>query len=226
MTMKRFAFVCGSLLALLAAGCGKVRYPSYYTLALAPSLAPADASGRTLGSLAVHEFVTPPYLRQGRIVYRESPTQVGYYEFHRWVTNPASTITHAVVERLRSSGPFSPVDFDRKQSKSDFLLRGQLERLDEIDYGDGMRVEVKLSAQLVDLRNKSAVWSGNQTETARVKKANVNSVVIEMGHAAQNCIDRLMADMQQQLGNAQQRSSHSRLPQSENTMPPHPYKRK
>jgi ABC-type uncharacterized transport system auxiliary subunit len=213
MTM-RFAFVCVSIAALLSAGCGKVRYPNYYTLALAPSPAPADPSQRRLGSLAVREFVTPPYLRRGRIVYRESPTQVGYYDYHRWVTDPASTITQAVVERLRSSGPFLPVDFDRKQSNSDFLLRGQLERLDEIDYGGGVRVEVKLSAQLVDLRKKSAVWSGVQTETARVDKANVNSVVIEMGHAAQRCLDRLIADMQQKVESAPPPSAGGQTPRS------------
>jgi ABC-type uncharacterized transport system auxiliary subunit len=214
MTTKRLAFVCVLIVALLSAGCGKVRYPKYYTLAIAPSPSPADAPGRRLGSLAVHEFATPAYLRQGRIVYRESPTQVGYYEFHRWVTDPASTVTHAVVERLRSSGPFSPVDFDRKQSKSDFLLRGQLERLDEIDYGDGVRVEVKLSAELVDSGKKSAVWSGAQTETARVAKANVNSVVIEMGQAAQRCLDRLIADMQQKVESAPPPSAGAQTPRS------------
>jgi ABC-type uncharacterized transport system auxiliary subunit len=201
MTVKQFVFACISLVALGTAGCGKVRYPNHYTLALAPSLEPAPG-GRRLGSVVVREFETPPYLRQSRIVYRESPTQVGFYEYHRWVTNPATAITRAVVDTLRSSGPFSPVEWGNKQAKTDFLLRGQLERLDEIDYGGGVRVEVKLSAQLFDLRDKSAIWSGTQTETAKVEKAAVNSVVIEMSHATQKCVDRLMADMQQHLGGA------------------------
>jgi ABC-type uncharacterized transport system auxiliary subunit len=225
MTIKPFAFACVSLAALLVAGCGKVRYPNYYTLALAPTLTPAGDGGHTLGSLAVRNFETPAYLRQGRIVYRESPTEVGFYEYHRWVTDPGATVTTAIISTLRSSGLFSQVDSEASHIKSDFLLRGQLQRLDEIDYGGAVRVEVKLSAQLVNLRTASTVWTGDETETARVEKAAVNSVVIEMSHAVQKCIDRLLASMQQQLGNTLQRSSDSELPQPDSTMPVLPKKR-
>lgn len=220
MTSKSVVVARVALAVLLVAGCGKVRYPNYYTLALAPTLAPAANGGRTLGSLAVRDFEAPAYLRQGRIVYRESPTEVGFYEYHRWVTNPSATVTTAILGTLRSSGLFSQVDSEANHIKPEFLLKGQLARLDEIDYGGAVRVEVKLSAQLVNLRTTSIVWSGAEAETARVEKATVNSVVIEMSHAAQKCIDRLLADMQQQLGNARQRSSDSGLPQSENTMTP------
>jgi len=207
MTIRPFLFACAVLAALLAPGCGKVRFPNYYTLAVAPTLTPAANPGRTLGSLAVRDFETPAYLRQGRIVYRESPTEVGFYEYHRWITNPGTTVTTAIVDTLRSSALFSQVEPDASHSKPDFLLRGQLERLDEIDYGGAVRVEVKLSAQLVNLRTASTVWSEDEAETARVEKAAVNSVVAEMSDAVQKCIDRLLADMQRRLGNTLQRSS-------------------
>jgi ABC-type uncharacterized transport system auxiliary subunit len=157
--------------------------------------------------LRVRDFETPSYLRQGRIVFRESPTQVGFYEYHRWFTDPGATVTTAMIGGLRSSGLFTEVDSQVSRMKPDFLLRGQLERLDEIDYGGAVRVEVKLSAQLVNLHNVSVVWSGSESETARVEKATVNSVVIGMSGAVQKCIDRLLADMHRQVGNAIQPSS-------------------
>src|SRR5215469_12328924 len=212
MMIKPFVFACVSLAVLLVAGCGKVRYPNYYTLALAPTISPEGNEGRILGSLVVHDFETPTYLRQGRIVYRKSPTEVGFYEYHRWVTDPATTVTTAIIGPLRSSGLFSQVDSEASHMKPGFLLRGQLKRLDEIDYGGAVRVEVQLSAQLINLRTASTVWSGEEAETARVDKATVNSVVIEMSDALQKCIDRLLADMQRQRGNAIQRSSGSELP--------------
>lgn len=205
MTTKPFAFTCLLLGALLATGCAKVRYPNYYTLAVAPTLSPANNGGHMLGPLAVREFNVPDYLRQGRIVYRESPTQVGFYQYHRWVSNPGSTVTTAIVGALRSSGLFSNVESDTTHMKPDFLLTGQLERLDEIDYGGEVRVEVKLSAQLHDVRRKCTVWSSDEAETGRVeKKATMNSVVIEMSRAVQKCIDSLLADMQRRLDNAPQ----------------------
>lgn len=214
MTIKAFVFACVSLTALLMSACGKVRYPNYHTLALAPSPPPAGNGGQALGSLAVRDLETPPYLRQGRIVYRESPTEIGFYEYHRWVTNPGMIVTNAMIDSLRSSDLFSQVDSYVSHIKPDFLLRGRLERLDEIDYGGVVRVEVKLSAQLVNLRTASPVWSGEEAETARVEKATVDSVVTVMTYAAQKCIDRLLADMQQHLGNGLQRSSGSEQPHS------------
>lgn len=215
MRIKPCLFACVSITALLATSCGKVRYPDYYTLALAPTLAPPANGTQRLGSLVVRDFETPAYLRQGRIVYRESPTEVGFYEFHRWVTNPGATVTTTIITELRSSGLFSPVDSDASHIKPDFLLRGQLERLDEIDYGGAVRVEVKLSAQLVNLRTTSTVWTGAEAETVRVEKASVNSVVIEMSHATQRCIDRLLDNMYQQLGQKPQPSADSQIPRSE-----------
>jgi ABC-type uncharacterized transport system auxiliary subunit len=214
MKIKPLMFACVSVAALLTTSCGKVRYPNYYTLSLAPTMAPHDNGGRRLGSVKVRDFETPPYLRQGRIAYRETPTQVGYYDYHRWVTNPGATVTAAIIGGLRSSGLFSEVHSDATHMKADFLLTGQLERLDEIDYGGGVRVEVKMSAQVIDLRTKATVWSSGEAETARVekvgaKKVSVNSVVIEMSNAAQKCIDRLLADMQQKLGGALQPSTDS-----------------
>lgn len=212
MTIKGFTLACVSLAVVLAPGCGKVRHPDYYMLAVAPTLSPERNGGRTLGTLEVRDFGTPTYLREGRIVYRESPTQVGFYEYHRWVTDPATTITMAVVSALRSSGLFSQVEAAGSHIKPDFLLRGQLESLDEIDYGGGVRVEVRLSAQLINVRTASSTWSGSESETARVEKDTVNSVVIEMSDAAQKCIGRLLADMQRQLNNTIQRSSDSETP--------------
>ena len=210
MTIKPFAVACVTLVLLPA--CGKVRYPDYYTLALAPPLSPKSNEGHSLGALQVRRFETPAYLRQGRIVYRESPTEVGFYEYHRWFTDPGATVTTAIVGALRSSGLFMQVESEPSHTKPDFLLRGQLERLDEIDYGGAVRVEVKLSAQLVNLRAESIVWSGDETETGQVEKITVNSVVIGMSGAVQKCIDRLLADMQRQVGNTIQPSSNSELP--------------
>lgn len=210
MTIKPFVLACVSLVLLLA--CGKVRFPEYYTLALAATPPLQSNEGHALGVLQVREFETAPYLREGRIVYRKSPTEVGFYEYHRWVIDPGTTVTSATVSALRSSGLFAQVDSGTSHVKPDFLLRGQLGRLDEIDYGGSVRVEVKLSAQLVNLRTASIVWSGEEAETAQVEKATVNSVVIGMSGAVQKCIDRLLADMQRQVGNRIQPSSNSELP--------------
>ena len=71
MTTKTLASACTVILSM--AGCGgKIRYPNYYTLEIPPPPRPAMSDARLPVTLAVRRFETPPYLRQGRIVYRPS----------------------------------------------------------------------------------------------------------------------------------------------------------
>ena len=154
---------------------------------------------RLPATLAVRRFETPPYLRQGRIVYRQGPAEIGFYDYHRWAADPAETVTTAVIDSLRSSRLFAFVKRYDSQGQQDYLLVGRLERLDEIDYGGSVRVEARLSAELTSLRSGATVWTGDADETVGVDTRNVNSVVAEMSHTVRKSIDRLVASLNQQI---------------------------
>jgi len=191
-------------LMLLISGCmGKVRYPSHYTLSIAPEMKSGIITPHSRVAVAVRRFETPMYLRQGRIVYRESPDQIEFYEYHRWAADPGATVTTAFIEALRSANAFSTVAPYDGQDRPDFLITGRLERLDEIDYGGGVRVEAKLSAVLTNLRTGAIIWSGDAAETSNVDSRDLNSVVAEMSHALQGSIDRLLSDMELQIPGAE-----------------------
>jgi len=189
--------VCVSLLLI---GCGgKVRYPNYYALEIPRPARPALGDTRLPGTLAVRRFETPPYLRQGRIAYREAPDEIGFYEYHRWAADPGVSVTAAVIDSLRSSRLFSFVKPDDGQGRPDYLMSGRIERLEEIDYGGDVRVEEKLSAELVDLRTGATIWTGDAAEALKVNTRNIASVVVEMSHAVQTSVDRLVASMEEEL---------------------------
>src|SRR6516162_2708782 len=131
------------LIAILLVGCtSKVRYPSYYTLAIAPAATATAANTSQSASVAVRRFETPAYLRQGRIVYRQSPEEVGFYDYHRWAADPGVVVTTAVIESLRSAGMFSTVDRYDSQVHPEYILSGRLDRLDEVDYDKHVQAEV------------------------------------------------------------------------------------
>ena len=191
-----------SLAALMISGCaGKVLYPKYYTLEMVPA-SRASGNNPLPFAVAVRKFETPAYLRQGRIVYREAPESVDFYEYHRWAAEPGPTVASAMIDSIRSAHLFSFVKPYDAQDKPDYLLNGRLERLDEVDYEGKVRVETRLSAELVDLRTGTTVWTGNAAGGSDVDKSNVNSVVAAMSHALQTNIDRLVVDMEQQLHNS------------------------
>ena len=203
MKLKTVATTCTCALLLISGCAGKIRYPNYYALSIPPAPQADPLASRQSATLAVRRFETPAYLRQGRIVYRENPDQIGFYEYHRWAADPGVTVTTAVIDSLRSSHLFASVGPYLSEERPDYLLTGRLERLDEIDYGGGVSVEVRLSAELTDLRTGAVVWTGDASETSKVDQRNVNSVVSEMSGVLQTSIQRLLASMQLEVSSAE-----------------------
>src|SRR5215831_5230584 len=178
---KRITTILFAIAALaILCGCGRgVKYPSYYTLQVPPPPDPPVAEG-VRASLAVREFREPSYLRQGAIVYKASPDQIGFYDYHRWAVDPREFVTNAVADRLRASGNFTQVKAYDGHPDIDYILSGRLEKLEEIDYDGGVKVEVAISAQMVNLANGTIVWTNAVSEVGAVDQRNVPAIVAEM----------------------------------------------
>src|SRR6267142_4067757 len=106
-TLKTIVFSLAALV-ILASCAGRVRYPNYYTLNLPAPPDPPPAEN-VHAAVAIREFRAPAYLKQGAIVYKPSPEQIGFYAYHRWAINPCEFVTSSVIERLRASGDFASV---------------------------------------------------------------------------------------------------------------------
>ncbi len=182
------------MLAIFTAmtGCaGKVRYPSYYTLNLPPVPdPPAKESLHT--SVAVREFQSPSYLRQGPIVYRATPEQIGFYEYHRWAEDPRIIVTSTIIDHLRASGHYSAVS-SYNGHDTDYIFSGKLEKLEEVDYEGGVKVEVAMSAQITRVATRATVWSNAVSETGTVSRRSVPGVVSEMNRTMEDAINRLLS---------------------------------
>lgn len=192
--MKRFPMALVLIVALLPAlsGCGRVRYPSYYTLNLpAPPDPPTPENIRT--SIAVREFQSPGYLRQGPIVYRTTPEQIGFYEYHRWAADPRTFVTSAVVDHLRASGQYSTVSMYNGRSDIDYIFSGKLDKMEELDYESGVKVEVAISAQITRVDTGATVWSNSVSEIGTVSRRNVPGVVSQMNRTMGIAIDKLLS---------------------------------
>jgi len=174
-------------------GCGgKIRYPAYYTLNLpAPPDPPAKESVRN--SIAVREFQAPSYLRQGPIVYRSTPEEIGFYEYHRWAVDPRTLVTGAVIDHLRASGQYSTVSMYNGHADNDFIFSGKLEKLEEADYQAGIKVDVAISAQIISVKTGATVWSNAVSEVGTVSRRTVPGVVSEMNQTLDLAINKLLS---------------------------------
>jgi ABC-type uncharacterized transport system auxiliary subunit len=192
-TVTTIVFSVAALVILASCG-GRVRYPNYYTLNL-PAPPDPPAAENVHATLSVHEFRAPAYLRQGAIVYKTSPEQVGFYAYHRWAVDPCEFVTNSVIERLRASGDFARVKSYDGRPDIDYVLSGRLEKLEEIDYEGGVKVEVAISAQMTNLATGAAVWTNAVSEVGDVNKRDVPAVVSEMNRTMERAIEKLLSPM-------------------------------
>jgi ABC-type uncharacterized transport system auxiliary subunit len=191
-TVIMFVFSLSALMIL--ASCGKARYPNYYTLNLpAPPDPPAPEKARA--TLAVRGFRAPTYLRQGAIAYKTSPEQIGFYAYHRWAMDPRDFVTNAIIERLRASGAFAHVRSYDGSRDIDYVLSGRLEKLEELDYQGGVKVQVAISAQMTSIATGAIVWSNAVSEIGDVNKRDVPAVVSEMNRTMERAIEKLVTPL-------------------------------
>jgi ABC-type uncharacterized transport system auxiliary subunit len=190
--MKKLLAMCCVLKALIIlCGCSAVKYPNYYTLDVPPPPDP-PARGNLHATLAVREFRSPEYLRQGAIVYKTSPEQIGFYNYQRWATDPRGLVTSAVADRMRASGNFTQVKPYDGKPDIDYILSGRLDKLEEIDYEGGVKVEVAISAQMVQLSTGATVWTNSVSEVGQVDKRDVPAVVAAMNRTMDHAIEKLL----------------------------------
>jgi ABC-type uncharacterized transport system auxiliary subunit len=184
--------------ALTLSACGSARYPAYYTLHLEPSTQ-AQALDRDIGTLAIKELGCPDYLCEGRIVYRPTPAEVGFYQYHRWASSPRTVIAQYLADRVRARSLFTSVSGDESRTATDFLLTGTLERLEEVDDGRQVAAICTMSAQLVGTRDGVVVWRGTAAERVPVERRDMSGVVNGLTTAVRATVDRLITDMEREL---------------------------
>jgi ABC-type uncharacterized transport system auxiliary subunit len=178
------------LLLLASCGGGKIPSTHYYALDLpaAPRAAPAESLRHTLAVLPVR---ATEMLTQGRIVYRPTREEVGYYEYHRWAEDPRTSVQNALIERLRQTGAFATVAPFDGRTKADYLLRTRIDRLEEVDFEQGVKVYASISAELVDGQTARVVWTGVGTGEGSVTQSDVGQVVTRMSEATKLGLDKI-----------------------------------
>jgi ABC-type uncharacterized transport system auxiliary subunit len=191
---RRWVLACIAVACLACAGA--VPPTHYYVLDLP---APAPAAAPLEHTAVLMPVRAGQVIRQGRIVYRESPEEVGYYEYHRWAEDPEDSVARSLRQQVLALGTFARVaDFDGRTT-ADYLLRGELLRLEEVDHGGGVRAAVEISLELVEVATARVVWKGTAEKTEMVPASEVRSVVSRLSAAADQAIRQLSGELDRHM---------------------------
>ena len=178
--------VLGLFAVVLSMSCGGVPKTYYYTLQMpAP---PARNDPKTTFVLGVEHFRAVEMLRDDRIVYYESPTEVNFYQYHRWGSDPASMLSELAAAWIQSAGAFADVRMLPTREPVDYILRGRLHNFEEVDYPEGGKGRVSLELTLLRLRDHKVVWSAEPLAETPVQEKGVAAVVRALNDSSQQLL--------------------------------------
>jgi ABC-type uncharacterized transport system auxiliary subunit len=161
-------------MVLFAAACGGVPKTYYYTLQVPAAPTPTDP--RTDYVLGVEHFRAPEILRDDRIVYYVSPTQINFYQNHRWGSDPATLVSEYTAQWMDSSGVFSQVKALPVRERVDYTLGGSILSFEEVDSDGGAKVRMALALSLVRTSDHKLVWSSEQRQETPLSERGVEGV--------------------------------------------------
>jgi ABC-type uncharacterized transport system auxiliary subunit len=184
--MRRIIPIAGiATVALLATACAGGR-PIHYYAVNRPAItdAPEKPDGLVL---LVARIASPEALEDSRIRYRSGPNEVGSYEYHRWAERPDMMVRQLLVQTLRASGKYRQVQETSSSAAGDYLIRGKLYELAEIDQ-PGIATRVSLQLEVVSARTGLVVWSRNFNRDEPVSGKTMQDVVTSLDHNLQQVI--------------------------------------
>jgi ABC-type uncharacterized transport system auxiliary subunit len=174
-----------AVICIMSPACVGGRPIHYY--AVHPPAA-ATATSRPDGpALLIGRITTPEALQDGRIRYRSGSNEVGAYEYHRWTERPATMVQDLLLRTLRASGKYREVQEASTTAVGDYLVRGKLYELEEID-NPGIRTRVSLRLELLDRKTGMVVWNRNYDRDEPVEGKTIHEVVLSLERNLQQVI--------------------------------------
>ena len=191
--------------AAVITGCGGVPKTHYYTVAM-PALTPVN-DPKTSFVLDVERFRAPEVLRDDRILYYQSATELNFYEYHRWTAAPADMTADLVARRLKGADIFREVRLFPHSKPGDFVLRGHLLNFEEVDYQSGGAVRVGLELALVRTRDHQVIWTDRRLATRGLEGKGVEGVVKSLNDATGQLLNEFLPALSAEVERESERDS-------------------
>jgi ABC-type uncharacterized transport system auxiliary subunit len=163
--------------AILSA-CAASRPVKYYVLDVPPM--PTNSGPPFPVSLAVGRITANQLYRADRLVYGSGPVELGTYEYERWAESPADMVQDALVAALRSTHQYrsvSRISSSMRGGRGDYVVRGRLVDLYEVDDKPKMAARFSVQIELFDPKSGMTLWNDSYEHDEPVEGKKVPDVV-------------------------------------------------
>jgi len=184
---------------LLLQSCGGVPETYYYTLAFEPDKKLNDGHAPLPFALGVQKFESEVIYDDDRIIYRDSPFEVKYYFYRRWVAPPRHLVTEKIVNYLSDSGLFEKVTAYPAPANVKYVLSGRLLAFEEWDEQNNWYGKVVFTASLHESATQRVIWNSKFEHLQPVTKKIPAAVVEALSLSMKKCLDDLAKSIANEL---------------------------
>ncbi len=139
--------------------------------------------------------INQTYLDQ-RIVYRESPFQVKYYNFTFWSKSPADLIEDAVFDFWRKSPIFKKVNAYGSAGDADLTMRIKIAAIERYYSQDGWYARLAMDIEIEDSESKEIVLTHAFDRKLKLKGNKVSDLPEKISEILRDELLKIAAKLQ------------------------------
>jgi len=194
--------VLAALIAAAACG-GSTPQVRYYQLAT-PRAEAAKSTGDKV--LVVEALASDGAYDDERIVYRNNPYRLDYYNYHRWVATPGVLVGGYLEKALSRTGNFKAV-LREQTADTSLVLGGRINAIEEVDRDPKHWVgRISLELTLTDPKTGDVVWAQPFEETEPLPVQNPEGLARAISIALDRIAQRAAPQIAEHAENVKQAS--------------------
>jgi ABC-type uncharacterized transport system auxiliary subunit len=180
----------------MLSGCGAARPSKFYQLTVPSEQSSGPDPAPYSFTLLLGPITTSDLYRDDHLVYTSDSQAMGTFEYRRWAEPPTEMINDVLLRELQRSDRYEHVYFLRSGVRGDYVLRGRLYDLREIE-GKGLSVRVAFEFELRDSKREFTVWSHSYSHDEPVNGKDVSAVVAAMDRDVQTGLGEVLTGLDQ-----------------------------
>lgn len=197
--MKKYYIAVGcGIVILLLARCGSVPQTFYYRVDYELQ-EPKDGNHTIPLTLGVMQFSTDLLYEGDKIVYRQSPYEVQFYNYRRWIAPPKRIVTERVLRHYQASGVFEKVIRVPSTEKIDYVLSGEIQSFEELDEGSVWYGVVAIEFKLRDNSTQDIIWEKTFSQKTVIEKKQPVEVVRAISRSLEEVVRQSIDEVKSNL---------------------------
>lgn len=185
MKNRWYCIILSVLVMFCCWGCANIPLTHYYTFRPDIELTENPVSSTYPYILTIEPFETDFPYQERRIVFRRSPYEVNFYEYHKWLQPLEKLVAEQVFKLASATQMFQHVHNQAFGTYADYIIHGSINMFDFWYSPPTPFVRIQLEYQLIAAKEDQIIWmqmidTTREIETLDLTEPVTSSHIVEI----------------------------------------------